>query len=251
MMLTIKKRTLYSLLVVICLISGLYTLVYAAEPEGGNVIYKSNSTKNVSAATSRNDTKGTITTIVIEAITQNYKWKAYVGNVTGTLVLRDSSSYSIYEWTSIGNPSGVVYITRNNSITWSDIKCANSTLIDTEDTYLNHSSTAQDNINFTFSNTAHDSFWVGDIAQIANSSCRSIATWVNNTVQTQNEDALFQEVLLSDDNNLIYATILEQDADGYRDDNSTYDFQALVADSALPGEVDQVTYYFYVEISTG
>jgi hypothetical protein len=251
MKIRIKKRKLYNAVAILISIILLFTAVFAAEPDGATVYYKSNSTKNSSNPDSRNDTKGTITTIVIDAVQQDNKWKAYVGNVTGTLVLRDASDYSIYEWTSIGNPSGEVYITRNDSITWSNIKCANSTHISTEETALNHSSTAGDNIQNTFSSQAHKSFWVGDITEIANSTCYSTATWVNDTEQTITENSLYQEVVLYDDLNIIYATILEDDLSGYKNDtNTTYDFQSIVPDSALSGSSGQVTYYFYVEIES-
>ena len=225
------------------------TFVYAAQPEGGSLTYVSNSNKNVTKAEARNDTKGTITTVNIDAIQQETKWKAYVGNVTGTLVLKDASAYSIYEWTSITDPSGVVYISRADQVEWANIKCANTTHIENEEIYLNHSTSAGDNIQNTFSYQAHESFWVGDITEITNSSCYSTATYINNTVQSVTEDSLYQELLLYDDTNLIFATILEQDVSGYKDDNSTtYDFQSIVPDSALPGSTGQVEYYFYVEI---
>ncbi|MBN2422002.1 hypothetical protein JXB41_02145 [Candidatus Woesearchaeota archaeon] len=251
MKIAIKKKTVNLVIALAITLIALFSVVFGAEPDGAAVTYISNSTKNATPPQSRNDSKGTITTLVLTAVQQNTKWKAYVGNVTGTLVLKDSSDYSIYEWTALGNPTGEVYITRNETITWANIKCANSTIIENEQTAINHSSIASDNINSTFSNIAHTSFWVGDITQIASSSCQSTATWVNDSSQTIDENALFQEILLQDDLNLIYATILEQDEFGYRNDSSTtYDFQAIIADSGLPGSEGQITYYFYVEIQS-
>ncbi|MBD3203362.1 hypothetical protein GF327_03650 [Candidatus Woesearchaeota archaeon] len=248
----IKHRDFQAILLVLFLLIIYFSIVIAAEPEGGTIDFKSNSTKNITPPSSRNDTKGTITTIVMTATQQNTKWKAYVGNVTGTLVLRDAADYSIYEWTSIGDPTGEVYITRNDSIEWSNIKCANSTIIDSEQVFLNHSPTSRDNINNTFSNQAHDSFWVGDVTEIQNSTCWGTATWINDSSQTINEDSLFQEILLYDNTNLIYTTIIEQNLQGYRNDSATtYDFQAILPDNALPGSTGQVTYYFYVEIESG
>ncbi len=242
-----------SLIILVGLMAIVLFSALAAEPDGATIDFKSNSTKTTRQPSSRNDSKGTINTVVINAVQQDFKWKAYVGNVSGTLVLKDSSDYSIYEWTSIGNPTGEVYITRDNSIEWDQIECANATHISAEQTYLNHTASAGDNIENTFSSNRHQSFWIGSLMEISNSTCPSLATWVNDTPQSMSEDSLFQEILLYDNTSLVYATIIEQDIPGYRNDssNTTYDFQALVPESALPGPQGQVTYYFYVEIEAG
>jgi hypothetical protein len=236
-------------LLVLAGLAALMSQVLAIEPEGARVTYVSNSTKNSTTPDPRNDSKGTITVVTISAIQQDFKWKAYVGNVSGTLVLKDSADYSIYEWPGINNPTGIVYISRDSTVTWSTVRCANSTTILAEQEYLNHTVTASDNLNHTFSDTKHKSLLVGSVA-VANSTCQSVKTWVNDSAQTDTEASLFQEVLLDDTSSIIYATIMEQNAQSYRNDTiTTYDFQALVADSALPGVEGQTTYYFYVEIS--
>ena len=53
---------------------------------------------------------------------QDSKWKAYIGNVSGSLRLSDSNSQSIYEWT-FTTITGEVFATRNQTITWSGVKC--------------------------------------------------------------------------------------------------------------------------------
>ncbi|MDH5796919.1 MAG: hypothetical protein OEY79_05220, partial [Anaplasmataceae bacterium] len=119
-----------------------------------------------------------------------------------------------------------------------------------EETFLGHTSTASDNINNTFLNRVHKSFDVG-VVPIGASTCKALVTWVNDTVQSQTESALFQEVLLMDANSqLVYTALIDQDTSSYKDDvasaNVTYDFQALVPD--ING-VGVTTYYFYVEIT--
>ena len=61
-------------------------LVYAA-PSGPIVTLISNETKSAAPATKINTTGGSITIMRLNATTQNPRWKAYVGNVTGTLTL--------------------------------------------------------------------------------------------------------------------------------------------------------------------
>ena len=175
---TKKKR---SAIVVFTLIAIYFVMLISvhkmtrADPEGASVVYISNTTKNASTGDSRNDTKGTITTVILTTIQQNIKWKSYVGNVSGTLVLRDADDYSIYEWASGGAPDGEVYITRNDSIDWASIKCANQTSITNEETELGHASSSGDNINHTFDSNYHQEFDVGETT-IAISSCKSLAT---------------------------------------------------------------------------
>ncbi|MBN1503408.1 hypothetical protein JW930_07755 [Candidatus Woesearchaeota archaeon] len=220
------------------------------DPEGAQVQYISNTTKNVTFPDNRTDDKGTITTIVISTTQQNNRWKAYVGNISGTLVLQDAQGYSIYQWASLADPNGQIYITRYDNITWGNIKCANVTDIQREENATNITSANSDSINSTFEidDPKHDGFWVGSTS-IGNSTCPSLVTYVDSASQTLSEDALFQEVLLSDGNYLVYTALLEHDADTYKDDaDTTYDFQALVTDGGIP-TVGPLTYYFYVELS--
>lgn len=215
-----------------------------ALPAGPVITYISNSTA-ASVSTSRNqDEKGTITVLTLDSNQQDYKWKAYVGNVTGKLALDDGTANTIYDWT-LGTPTGEVYVSRASSVTWSNITCANDTVIQTEQSALGMLDTDHDNINKTFNYTAHQSILVGT-NNIANSTCRSTATYVSDTPQTIDETALFQEVLLSDSltGSLIYTTIIEDDEVGYN--NETFDFQLLVAENE--SSTTPTLYYFYVEL---
>jgi len=257
-----KKRSVIAVFTLIAIYFAMLISVHEmtrADPEGASVQFISNTTKNSTAADFRNDTKGTINTVLLTTIQQNIKWKAYVGNVSGTLVLRDADDYSIYEWSSGGAPDGEVYITRNDSVDWASIKCANQTSITNEETALGHASSSGDNINHTFDGAYHQEFDVGE-STIAISSCKSLATWVNNTIQNFNQtfenSTLFQEVLLMDNSmHVVYAALIDQDTRSYRDDltnltslgsNITYDFQAIIPDYT---GVPIARYYFYVEIS--
>lgn len=247
---TLRNLAIVSLVVMFSFIMFAY-----AEPEGATVNYISNSSKNLTPPTGRQDDKGFIHVLTLETIQQNQKWKAYVGNVSGTLVLRDADSYSIYEWPAGGAPDGEVYITRNTSIDWTDIRCLNDTWLGTEQSALGQEASASDNINATFSSTVHESIDIHETT-ISNSTCRTVRTWVDNSAQAESENAKYQEVLLQDgDGKVVYAALIDQDQDSYRDDdqvgssplNATYDFQAIVPDY-IGGAT--ATYYFYVEISS-
>lgn len=183
---------------------------------------------------------GTITPVNLSATIQNPRWKAFVGSVTGSFTLDDASGNSIYDW-SLSTVTGRVYATRTSgSVTWSNVACATPAQILQENTELSHSS-PNDNISATFSSTTHDQFYVGSV-NIAQDSCKSLNTYVNGASQ----DASFEEMLLHDQTNMVYTTILEEDLAGYN--GQLYDFQMLVPEVGSSGWTGSTAYYLYVEI---
>ncbi|MEM3373992.1 MAG: hypothetical protein QW757_03200 [Candidatus Woesearchaeota archaeon] len=222
-------------------------IIVKADPDGADVVYITNSSKVAKTPDNRTDAKGTITTIFLNTVQQNIRWKAYVGNVSGKLVLRDAEQYSIYEWPAMANPDGVIFITMNQSIDWTTIQCANTSDIQNFQLSLGHSNSALDNVNNTFNTKIHQSFDVG-VKPFSSNQCWSAFPWVNNSAQTPSTNALFQEVLLMDANRrIIFASLIDQDTQSYRNDGTTkYDFQALVPDYT---SAENALYYFYVEIS--
>ena len=221
-------------------------MIAYATPSGPIVTFISNETKQVAAARIINTSGGTITTMRLNATTQNPRWKAYVGNVTGSLVLDDANDNTVFDWT-LTSVSGEIYATRSSaSINWTGANCSNSTIISLEDKALNQTS-RDDNITKTFSTQSHRGFFVGT-REILQNTCFSVHTYVNSTSQ----QSLFEEVILYDgtndtNGNIIYATPLEQDAYGF--DNITYDFQMIVPEVGLPSWSSSTAYYFYVVLS--
>jgi hypothetical protein len=225
---------------------GIVLSVYVmATPSGPNFDYASTSTSTSANGTGRTDARGTITTLVLNTSQINTKWKAYVGNVTGRLLLQDANNYTIYEW-SLGAFTGEVYASRNSSISWSNIGCANSTTIATEDTSLNLQSNTQNSINGTFNETTHKTFNVGGVA-IPQSLCRATYTYNTTGAQIPATSARFQEILLQDNSSkkMVYSTPLEINHPGYN--GNPFDFQMLVADD--DSQVTAQTYYFFVELN--
>ncbi len=227
------------------ILSSRYVL---SDPDGADVTYVSNTSKVAKIPDNRTDDKGTITTLLLNTVQQNIRWKAYVGNVSGKLVLRDADQYSLYEWPAAPNPDGVVFITMNQSIDWSTIQCANTTDIQNFQQGLGHSNSALDNVNNTFNSKLHQSFDVGTIPFPSSRQCWTAYPWVNSAAQTPSTTALFQEVLLMDANRkIVFASMIDQDTQSYRNDGTTkYDFQALVPEFT---SAENALYYFYVEIS--
>lgn len=232
----------FSFLVLLCTLLVELTLAVPASPQ---ITYVSNSTYTSASVNRSQDVKGTITTVNMDLKQQDYKWKAYVGNVTGTLALDDANSKSIYDW-ALSTISGEVYVSRSSSVTWANVSCVTQGVIDSEQSALGITATAADSINSTFNYTAHRSFLIG-AKNITQDSCRSTATYINDAAQTVSSTAKFQEVLLRDEisSSLIYSTLIEQNQAGY-DGSSTFDFQLILAEnesSSVP-----TPYFFYVEL---
>ncbi|MGV8150814.1 MAG: hypothetical protein ACP5NV_03750 [Candidatus Woesearchaeota archaeon] len=235
-----------ALIIVLAIFStivSLSTYDVVAAPSGPIIV--TNSTLNYTPQVAAQITTpgGSFTTIVLNATTQTPRWKAYVGNVTGKLALDDSTQKSIFDW-SLSSVTGEVYATRNSSIDWASIGCANTASIINEESSLNMSSTNADTINKTFAYTSHRAFYVGTVA-IQNSTCRSLATYINDSAQAVDENAKFQEMLLMDSNSrIVYTTLINQNTSGFN--NQKYDFQMIVPENEFG--LNPTTYYLYVEL---
>ena len=226
-----------------------------ADPQGASVNFISSSNYTVTPE-SQTHKGGTINTVTLSVDQQDNNWKAYVGNITGTLVLRNSDGWSIFEWgMNSSTMTGNIYVSRNDSVLWANLHCANNTIINSEQTALGISNTASDSINNTFNYSIHQTLQttIGGVGDIANGTCLSTATWVNGSTQTMTESAYFQEILVDDTVTLVYATFISQDAWSYNNNESvngtnvTYDFQIIVAENS--SLASGTAYYFYAEVS--
>jgi len=215
-----------------------------ATPTGLNISYNVTDTIEPSEAASLTTAGGSFTTMILNGTFQTERWKAYVGNISGSLTLEDSNSKSIYDW-DLAIITGEIYVSRESQINWSTINCSEPNEITAEESVLNINSSLSDSINNTFNTTTHKSFYVGTV-KISNGSCRAISTYVNDSAQEVSESSFFQEVLLSDiDGNIVYTTIIEDSEAGY--DLASYNFQLIVPED--PTSSNPHTYYFFAEIS--
>src|SRR5262245_15380672 len=111
MRIRIKKSTLLLMAMLAFLLAS--GMIAYAVPSGPVATLITNETKSPAGATKINTTGGSITIMKLNATTQNPRWKAYVGNVTGTLTLDDASDNSIFQW-SLTRVTGEVYATRSS-----------------------------------------------------------------------------------------------------------------------------------------
>jgi len=204
-----------------------------------------NITSNETSSGSGNPTEvnisgGYIAGLNVTATVQNSRWKAFVGWVDGKFTLDDSSGSSVYDW-SLSTTEGEVYATRaSGSIVWGSIACASAGEITAEDTAMDHS--AGDNITSTFSSTNTGTYIVSGTT-IGVGDCSSVNTYIDNATQSSS----FEEFILYDTSNIVFATEIEDAVGGY--DGVGYDFQMIVPESGNETFTGATAYYLYVELS--
>jgi len=216
--------------------------VVEATPIGPNVLnITENDTWSASSSGEMVNTSGAyISSLNITATVQNSRWKAFVGWISGMYSLDDSSGSTIYDW-SLSSVSGEIYVSRNAStVNWTGIGCASAGEILAEDVAMEHD--GEDNISSTFSGINSETYVVAGTS-IGAGACSATNTYVNNISQS----ASFEETVLHDGVNVVFATGIENAVAGY--DGVGYDFQMIVPENGNESFSGTTAYYLYVEIS--
>lgn len=264
------------------LLAALMTLAFASVVNAASIeptqptsfTYVTNSTVGGQAGMAETHVRGYIHYANIDESAPSQKWKAYVGNVSGEFALQDASGNAIYDWT-IATITGELYATKEAPTggsgrfqggipTWTNVSCANSTMIYDEESQFNHTAADEDSYRNTFKDGNYfnlTTFYAGE-RQVTDSSvvgggaggCFGAYLNSNNADQFSH----WQEVVLTDgtyedegsgdlDFDIVYATLLENNYAGFN--NVPYDFQILLPESGLDGAQTATTYYFYVELT--
>lgn len=242
-----KLANLVGLLVILIFTMAIFAAMMQAVPNPPDTFTNiSTTTKTNADGVNRSDERGTITVLQMAVSQQTDNWKAYVGNITGTITLDDSSGETIYDWSTGATLTGEVFATRTSgTITWASVTCANDTEVEAEQTALQHTATSVDALNNTFTNLTHPEFWAG-AANFSASACLKVA---NLYVDGATDSDTWHEILLHDGTNLVYAAIINSSADGYGLNHNSTDFQMIVAANGSASEsITPETYFFYVEI---
>ena len=214
-----------------------------AQPTGVDIQDNITDSMGVTSPSNRTDEGGTITTLTLDVLQQNIRWKAYVGNLSGVLTLDDSSGQSIFQWQmGAQDLSGEIFVSRSDAIDWDNIECSNETVIESEQTFLGLGASSVDNINRTFNETTHPELTIG-LVTLTQDTCRSQGTYVNNTAQSI-ASADFPIVLLASDLDVVFATPINSGSDSYNTGEQV-DFQIIVPNNPA----DTTTYFFYAQIS--
>jgi hypothetical protein len=263
-----KKVFLIVLAVGLIIASALIShisLVIAVEPFGATVNPLTSERAPEDPAQGIDAVAGNVTELNIFGYTITQSWQGYYGNVTGAVMLADSSDNVMYNW-SVSSPSGEIYASTNDSINWRYIQCFNFTASGTYANDLPYAGqTSQfgtnmtilegmygiqtddvDGVNETFDLFAggHNAFYTSNF-EFSEGECRStrIFSQGGNKVEDQ-----FEEVLLYEPTSysVIFASLLNKDVIGF--DNNPRDFQMLVLEDGHGTDESPTNYYFYVEL---
>ncbi len=211
----------------------------AVVPSGSDVtVGTSSSAVADSPDNDPNALAGNVTEITLFGYTTTQTWQGYFGNVTGTIQLADSSDNVMYNW-SLASPEGEVYASTAPSITWSSIRCASQAEQATLESNFNIASDDVDGVQETFAFDDHAEFFTNN-HQFTAGVC-------NNTKVFNNAGAgTFDEVLLSDNVNIIFTALLQEDTVGF--DAATHDFEMLVLEDGHGTDTAVTQYNFWVEL---
>jgi hypothetical protein len=183
---------------------------------------------------------GNVTELMINGTAVTTSWQGFYGNVSGTLILGDADGNKFYEWGNMTSPSGEVYASRSNSVTWASVNCSDAAAVSTEETALGQAASDPDSVTNTFTVTNHPSFFVGSTNV---SGCYSTQAYNS----SGEKGTGFWQVLLGDGVDTVYTTILDESPQtGFN--GNPWDFQLLVGENGKPGNETTTPYYFYVEL---
>ncbi|MFH1290474.1 MAG: hypothetical protein ABIH92_03635 [Nanoarchaeota archaeon] len=260
------KENLAVFLLALAVGMGLF-LSYASaiEPNGATSTEVRNERAPNDTAGQEEAYAGNLSELTVTAFATTQTWQGYFGNVSGAIELADASGDVLYNWT-LASPSGEVYASVNETITWSGIQCFNFTATGTHDTsgesagstsingtnlttlearYTIDSSDA-DGVDETFTDAnSHVEFYTANQLFSAGE-CLSTDVYDSTGAGV---DGNFEEVLLYEPatTSVVYAALLESGAvDGY--DGDDYDFEMLVLEDGHGSDTDTTTYYFFAEI---
>ena len=238
----------------------------AIQPFGANLTVESSTRATPDSPQSVEAIAGNVTELNIEGFSTTQSWQGYFGNVSGTIMLADSSDSVMYNW-SLASPQGEIYASTNDSVSWSDIQCLNFT---SDGTYASESgnggTTSQhgtnltqletlfgiefddvDGVNETFNLIGpgtHDLFYTNNL-EFSEGECRNTRIF-DSSGSGVNDN--FEEVLMYDPvtRSIIFTSIIDENINGF--DGTTHDFEMLVLEDGHETDVDTTTYYFYVEL---
>jgi hypothetical protein len=231
-----KKYILTGMVIVMSIFLASFAL---AAVNGAETVTLGDSSTAVSGtAANHSAIAGNVTELTIDGTSVTQTWQGYYGNVSGAITLENSAGNVMYNW-SLASPQGEVYASTDDSVTWTGIECFNFTADGAaQETAFGIGSSDADGIDETFTGTV--SLTTGSEAL---TDCMSAAIFAGGSSQA----GTFDEALLWDGADLVFAALLEEDVNGF--DDNPHDFQMLVAENGHLGNTATTPYYFYVELA--
>ncbi len=218
---------------------------------------------------------GNVTGLKVSGTRITQAWQGYYGNVTGDIVLDDSAGFRFYNW-QVANPRGEIFASNGTVDNWLSVYCldtdqnegygqneSNFTLpltrpdgsvssVNTSRIELSYgiNQTDLDGLNETFLGSFTGSIVVAGRTIDATDDCSVAHPYADSA-----PSAIWDEILLSDNDSLIFTSIIEEDAVDYRGNSTpgggnTSDFQMLVLENGHTQQsLTTTTYLFYIELT--
>ncbi len=246
---------------IIAAILSVLTIMTFADPQGPNAITIGDSSRNTKSTDGFqiNVAAGNVTSLTISDLRITEHWAGFFGNVTATIVLDDASNNTMFDWAQ-ASPKGEVFASNGSSVTWAHLKCVNLSGFQVQENstwsqynatrlerFFQINTTERDGFDETFNDTYGNStgFRVGSLSFGPTLKCPMTYTYVDQGDQ----NVSFGEVLMSDNVSIIFAALLEDTTNGFRQGDDPHDFQMLVAENGISGfETSTTPYYFFVEL---
>ena len=235
-----------------------------AIPQGPDIINQSGSGRHYNGSNpfSVPAQAGNVTALNITHVRTTEAWQGYYGNVSGKITLDDANNFTFYDW-SLPNPTGEVYASNFSIVNWGSVFCVNVTANGTISSHgtgnLWNTNGSQvelkyginvsdlDGLNETFTGLYSGVFRTGAIIFDQTDGCSLANPYVD-----ESPSATFQEVLLTDNQSIVFTAVLQSNANGFQPGSSDLtDFEMLVLEDGHAGGADAVTstYFFFVELS--
>jgi hypothetical protein len=145
----------------------------------------------------------------------------------------------MYNW-SLASPAGEIYSSNASTIDWDGIQCYDeATNLSEFDNMFGVGLGDVDGINGTFNLNNHPMFYTNS-KQFTAGECKNAKLYDSAGAGT------FNEVLLTDGPNLVFTSLLSNDANGF--DNKPHDFEMLVLENGHGADTATTTYYFWAEL---
>lgn len=244
-----KIGALIATIMVVSLIAAIAPTV-SAGPQGAT--YTEGDTGTYSADTSGNDaaTGGCISEANLSASSSTTKWQGYYGNLSGYIVLADSTGNEMFNWSAVISNGGEVFaVARATVPTFTDVDTKDITAAQADTALTTDpntwSATGSDSVALTFSDDNDNSvFYVAG---------QTVPASNRNMMYTLDSDgnSAFKEVILTDQDafndvgDMIWTCLIVDNSENYK--GGTSDFQMIVPTTDMAAGT--TTYYFYIELS--
>lgn len=227
-------------------LSALSLLVFPAlaitgvNPSGDSSTWSQNST-------GANVTAGYIYQATLSVSEQTYRWAALWGNISGSMVLRDSSSNQFLEWTVDDVQNGsVLYATTYSGIPDpTNFSSTNLTFLELADSAYGFSTEVTDSITHTFTGQSNFQSPSMETPVPANSTLVS-GVWNNYMLRRTAEWPGGQYP--GNQDHFIWAVEIQNDRPSFA--GGTADYQLVIPENQENGQGkgEVTTYYFWVEL---